>query len=162
MTEPTRLILTPRDTATLPKTYVRINRKRFRLYVYERETETSPLFKDKPVASFWVALGAVKFETPKGPHMVHMKESPPTYTAPDADWAREAGFTPGEKIPPDHPANPIRGAFLWLTHTGIGIHGTANLLSLRTKASHGCIRVSEKAALWLYRRIDLGPVVDID
>ncbi len=161
MTESTRLILTPRDNARLPKTYIKINRKRFRLYVYERMDESSPLFKPRPVFRCWIALGAVGFETPTGPHMVHMKESPPTYTAPDSDWAREAGYKEGEKLPFDHPMNPLRGAFLWLTHTGVGIHGTPNLLSLRSKASHGCIRVSEKSALWLYRRIDLGTVVDI-
>lgn len=152
----TKEFLTVNQITNLNKLSVKIARRRFRLSVFTRQDDE---FNSPPIWSCPIAIGAIGFETPAKPYNVLGKESPPTYTAPDRKWAREAGFKPGEKLPADHPANPLRGAFLWLTKSGIGIHGTDNLLSLRSKASHGCIRVRPKDAIYLYNIIALGTPV---
>jgi len=144
--------LGPTALEKLPDAFIKIQRRKFKLTLYKRAGRE---FDIQP----WVcriAVGAIKFDTPAKPYLVLGKESPPTYTAPNSQWALDAGFKPGEKLPHDHPANPLRGAFLWLDDHGIGIHGTPNLLSLGTRASHGCIRVSEEDAIYLYNNVPLG------
>ena len=41
-------------------------------------------------------------------------------------------------------------------HDGQGIHGTADLASLGTAASHGCIRMSVPAVKRLFREVKVG------
>lgn len=140
---------------TAPKHLIIVRKRRFKLTLYERiESDYVRIHTCR------IAIGSAGFTTPAGPMFVQKKEKPPTYTAPDSQWAKDAGYTPGQKLTPDDPANPIRGAFIWLTSTGIGIHGTSNLLSLGTKASHGCVRVSEEDAVRIHDLVEIGtPVV---
>jgi lipoprotein-anchoring transpeptidase ErfK/SrfK len=151
--------LTPAKAKALPKHHIFIRRRWLRkaaLTVYQRVGfDYLPVYKAK------VALGVRNHPTPTGPAVVFKKEAPPTYTAPNEPWAREAGYTPGEKLPPDHPANPLRGAFLWITEDGVGIHGTSNTASLGTYASHGCVRVAPDVAMYLYEHIEVGTPVSI-
>lgn len=154
---PERESLSPKALELVPQCVIKVVRRRFRLTLFTREYLDSRTYS--PVWSCPIAIGAIGFETPAGVYTVLAKQSPPTYTAPDSAWAREAGFTPGEELPPNHPANPLRGAFLWLNDEGIGIHGTPNLLSLRSKASHGCVRVRPQDAVYLFRTVPLGSVV---
>jgi lipoprotein-anchoring transpeptidase ErfK/SrfK len=151
--------ITAKDIKKLPLNEVIVVRRKFRLIVRTRLSVDSIEYKQ--TYSCRCAHGAMGFGTPTGTFPIFKKESPPTYTAPDRKWARDAGFKPGEKLPHDHPANPLAGAFLWLTEDGIGIHGTNNLLSLGTRASHGCVRVKPEAAIYLFENIALGTIVDI-
>lgn len=147
--------LTPEQQDLLPERLITVRKRRFRLTVHKRDGHT---FRVEHQCR--IAIGAPGNSTPSGIYAVHRKESPPTYTAPNTGWAQASGYTPGVKLESDDPANPLRGAFLFLDDSGVGIHGTANLLSLGTKASHGCVRVSEEDALLLYERCALGtPVV---
>ena len=41
-------------------------------------------------------------------------------------------------------------------HDGQGIHGTGDLASLGTAASHGCIRMSVPAVKQLFREVKVG------
>jgi lipoprotein-anchoring transpeptidase ErfK/SrfK len=148
--------LTQGALRSLPSHTVVVRKGRFRLVAYQRE-RAGPRYGH--VFSCRIAIGAPGHLTPSGPHILTGKECPPTYTAPNEDWARDAGYAPGVELAPDDPANPIRGAFLWLGAEGVGIHGTPNLLSLGTRASHGCIRVRAEDAVTLYRLLPLGSQV---
>lgn len=111
-----------------------------------------------------VAVGTVGHETPAGVYCIIHKTRNPTWHVPDAQWAKDAGLVPGTDIPGGDPNNPLVGAFLQITEdpTGnVGIHGTRNLASLGTDASHGCIRVDPEVAISLHRRIPTGTPVHI-
>ena len=64
-------------------------------------------------------------------------------------------------IPPG-PSNPLGTRALNINAPGIRIHGTSNLASLGTAASHGCIRMSIADSEYLFERVDVGtPVIII-
>jgi len=44
-------------------------------------------------------------------------------------------------------------------HDGEGIHGTKDLASLGTQASHGCIRMSPTAVKALFKEVKVGTPV---
>jgi len=83
----------------------------------------------------------------------------PDWTMPNSSWVPEA--LRGTTIPGGAPENPIKGAFLKLTDDGVGIHGTDNLLSLGSRASHGCVRIRPRAAVKLYETVAAGTPVYI-
>lgn len=142
----------------LPRTYTEVSKRSFRLTVWKRPRDSREFTK---AFSCWCATGAVGFGTPRGVHVVRVRALNPTWTAPDSPWAREAGYKVGDTIPGGAEANPITGAWIELTAHGIGIHGTRNVASLRSRASHGCLRVSTENAKKLYRLIEVGSLVRI-
>lgn len=102
------------------------------------------------------AVGTIGHETPGGVYKIRAKVLDPSWFVPNAQWAIDAGLVPGTEIKGDDPNNPIKAAFLQVTKnpTGnVGIHGTADLDSLGTAASHGCIRVASDVALHLFKVI---------
>lgn len=102
------------------------------------------------------AVGAIGHATPAGRYEIWAKILNPSWTVPNAQWAIDAGLKPYTRIPGGDPNNPLKGAFLAIIDdpTGnIGIHGTANVDSLGLAASHGCLRVEEKQAVRLYKKL---------
>lgn len=140
------LLLVNRATHVLEVWYRGPLRKKYRL------AETYP-----------IAVGVEGHLTPAGVYFIIDKKAHPDYHVPDAQWAVDLGWVPGDVFPDTDPRNPLAGAFLQVTEdpTGnIGIHGTHHPESLGTDASHGCIRVAESVALSLHRRVPRGtPVV---
>jgi lipoprotein-anchoring transpeptidase ErfK/SrfK len=150
-------VLDTTELEAVPRAFVVVNRKRFRLTVYRRVTELSR--KYEKAWSCPVAIGAIGYATPTGPFFVLAKARNPDWTMPNSDWVAED--LRGTTIPGGAPENPIKAAFLKLTMDGVGIHGTDNLLSLGTKASHGCVRVRPAAARHLYHIVPVGAPVYI-
>lgn len=108
---------------------------------------------------FTIAVGAFGYETPHGFYFIQQKALNPTWEVPESQWARDLGLVPGTKFGPDDPENPLKVAFLAI-YRGVGIHGTADLASLGTDASHGCIRMHPDSVRWLYGKVRVGtPVV---
>lgn len=108
------------------------------------------------IAAYPCSVGTIGYETPGGIYKIRSKIENPPWWVPNAQWAIDAGLTPLTKIEGGAYNNPIRAAFLQITDdpTGnIGIHGTTDLSSLGTAASHGCIRVDPSVATHLYRTI---------
>jgi lipoprotein-anchoring transpeptidase ErfK/SrfK len=140
------------EAADLPRHFVHVHRRRFRLYVYRRHISDLVL-----VRRFRIAIGAIKYETPGGPYFVKAKARHPDWQMPYSDWVPVE--QQGTIVPGDSPDNPIREAFIKLTDDGIGIHGTNSLFSLETKASHGCVRVKPEAAIFLYNHLAPGDPV---
>ena len=98
------------------------------------------------------------FRTPRGLMPIQRKIVDPVWTTPD--WAF---VEKGQKVPPIN--SPKRreagtlGKYALDLGDGILIHGTKDLASLGTKASHGCIRVGPKMLELLFTEAEVGTKV---
>ncbi|MBV9916223.1 MAG: L,D-transpeptidase, partial [Solirubrobacterales bacterium] len=75
---------------------------------------------------------------------------------PNSAWA---GSLAGQTIPPG-PQDPIKARWMGI-YNGAGIHGTDELGSLGSAASHGCIRMSIPDVIDLYSQTPVGSPVYI-
>jgi hypothetical protein len=122
----------------------------------DRGSKIVRLFKRlRVVRTYRVAVGAAGYETPAGMHRVQYKQVNPPWHAPNRPWA---GDLAGQTIPAGDPRNPLKAAFIALGG-GVGFHGTANLSSIGTAASHGCIRMAVPDVMSLYRNVPVGTPV---
>jgi lipoprotein-anchoring transpeptidase ErfK/SrfK len=80
----------------------------------------------------------------------------PTWYVPNEEWAGELA---GSVVPPG-PENPLKARWMGF-YGGAGIHGTDDLASLGTAASHGCIRMSIPDVTELYEQVSVGTPVAI-
>lgn len=107
------------------------------------------------VSVYPCAVGMEGHRTPGGVYKIKAKVLNPPWYLPNAEWV--APEKRGTVIAGGDPANPIKGAFLQVTanqETGnVGIHGTGDMASLGSAASHGCIRVDPSVAVHLYHVI---------
>ncbi len=108
--------------------------------------------------TYTVATGTPQYPTPKGRFQIVLKRFRPTWVNPDpGGW----GASLPASIPPG-PGNPLGTRALNLNAPGIRIHGTSNVASLGTAASHGCIRMSIGESEALFDRVEQGtPVIII-
>lgn len=104
-------------------------------------------------AAFRVAVGKPGFATPLGLFAVQDKTINPSWTAPS--WA---GAIAGQTFCGGCAGNPILARWIGF-NGGVGFHGTAELGSLGTEASHGCVRMSVPDVKRLYRRVRIGTPV---
>ena len=112
----------------------------------DRNTKTLRLFQHlKPVRSYTIAVGQAGLETPAGLYHVQDKQVNPSWHVPNSAWA---GSLAGQVIPPG-PSDPIKARWMGIFN-GAGIHGTDELSSLGTAASHGCIRMAIPDVISLY------------
>jgi lipoprotein-anchoring transpeptidase ErfK/SrfK len=128
-------------------TYITIDRAGFQLR----------LWKDlKLVKTYTIAVGAAGYETSTGVYHVESKQVNPTWYVPDAAWA---GDLAGEVVPPG-PDNPLQARWMGFFE-GAGIHGTNDVGSLGSAASHGCIRMSVPDVVQLYDQVPMGTPIYI-
>ncbi|HEV8564879.1 MAG TPA: L,D-transpeptidase/peptidoglycan binding protein [Actinomycetota bacterium] len=102
--------------------------------------------------SYPVATAAAGYVTPPGSWIVVNKAENPT-------WYNPAPDTWGANLPlmiPPGPGNPLGTRALYLNAPGIRIHGTYDVNSIGTNASHGCIRMLMSDVEELYPMIPLG------
>jgi lipoprotein-anchoring transpeptidase ErfK/SrfK len=110
-----------------------------RVVTVDRANFKLRLFKDLKLAkTYKIAVGQVGLETPAGVYHVQNKAVDPAWHVPNSDWA---GDLAGKVIPGGVPENPLKARWLGI-YAGAGIHGTADIGSLGTAASHGCIRMA--------------------
>ena len=115
------------------------------------------LFKDgKLEKSYPCAIGTPSFPTPTGEYEIVLKRYLPTWVNPGSDWAKEMP----DMIPPG-PGNPLGTRALNLSAPGIRFHGTENIASVGTAASHGCMRMYRSDIEDLYDRVKVGTKVFI-
>jgi lipoprotein-anchoring transpeptidase ErfK/SrfK len=100
--------------------------------------------------AYRIAVGMAGLETPSGLYHIQDKQVNPSWHVPDSDWA---GDLAGRVIPPG-PDNPIKARWMGI-YAGAGIHGTSDLGSLGSAASHGCIRMAIPEVEQLYDRVPL-------
>jgi lipoprotein-anchoring transpeptidase ErfK/SrfK len=128
--------------------YIVVNRPNFQLTVYDHL---------KLKKTYRVAVGQVGLETPAGLYHVQNKAVNPAWHVPKSAWA---GDLAGKVIPGDDPSNPIKARWLGI-FDGAGIHGTDNLASLGSAASHGCIRMAIPDVIEVYDEVPVGAPVFI-
>jgi hypothetical protein len=123
----------------------------------DRADFTLRLFRDlELVKAYTVAVGQEGLETPEGIYAIEAMEEEPTWYVPESDWAGELA---GQVIPPG-PSNPIKARWMAIFE-GAGIHGTEEVESLGSAASHGCVRMSIPDVEELYDEVEVGTPIFI-
>jgi lipoprotein-anchoring transpeptidase ErfK/SrfK len=146
-TRSTQPPVTARELAARYPTIITVDRSAFRLRLYKHLRLSN---------SYPIAVGMAGLETPAGLYHVQDKEVDPSWHVPNSAWA---GALAGQTIPPG-PQDPIKSRWMGIFN-GAGIHGTDELGSLGTAASHGCIRMAIPDVIKLYDQTPLGTPVYI-
>lgn len=131
--------------------FIEVDRSSFSLTLWQ-EYKDGQAFRRERVYS--VAIGKLGFDTPIGAYFVMAKARNPDWKMPDSPWVKEEDR--GRVLTGEDPDNPLKAGFLALTDDGIGIHGTDNIESIGTAASHGCVRMHVADVLDLYGRVGVG------
>jgi hypothetical protein len=140
--------VTTDELAAKYPTYLTVNRSTFEL----------SLWKDLELAkTYTVAIGAQGFDTPAGVYNIQNMAVDPAWNVPEADWA---GSLAGTVVPGGVPENPLKERWMGI-FDGAGIHGTDDVASLGTAASHGCVRMSIPDVIELYDQVDVGTPIYI-
>jgi lipoprotein-anchoring transpeptidase ErfK/SrfK len=140
--------VTKEDLAAQYPTYLTVDRSNFEL----------TLWKDlKPVKTYTVAIGAQGFDTPVGTYNIENMAVDPAWNVPDSDWA---GDLAGTVVPGGSPENPLKARWMGI-YDGAGIHGTDDVGSLGSAASHGCVRMAVPDVIELYDQVDVGTPIYI-
>lgn len=126
-----------------------------RWIVVRRALRTLELWEDTRLdRTYRVAVGAQGYATPRGEWSIALKRYLPTWGNPGSAWAADMPKT----IPPG-PNNPLGTRALNLNAPGIRIHGTSNINSIGTAASHGCVRMLQANIEELYDLVEVGTPV---
>src|SRR5262249_51600821 len=137
--------VTTADLAKKYPTYIVVDRGSFRLR----------FFKDLKLShTYPIAVGQQGLETPAGLYHIQENQVNPSGTGPNSAWA---GDLAGKVIPPG-PADPIKARWMGFFN-GAGIHGTDELGSLGSAASHGCVRMAIPDVEALYDQVSVGTPV---
>jgi lipoprotein-anchoring transpeptidase ErfK/SrfK len=123
----------------------------------DRGTFTLRLWKHLKLAkAYTVAVGQEGLETPEGLYHIQEKQVNPSWHVPNSAWA---GDLAGQVIPPG-PEDPIKARWMAIFE-GAGIHGTDEVESLGSAASHGCVRMSIPDVIELYPQVEVGTPIYI-
>src|SRR6266571_2435361 len=142
---PTRIVQPKVTTAVLRRktpSYITIDRGAFTLRVYQNL---------KLVRSYPIAVGQAGLQTPAGRYNIQDKQVNPSWHVPNSAWA---GALAGRVIPPG-PQDPIKARWMGV-NGGAGIHGTDDVGSLGSAASHGCIRMAIPDVEALFDKVEVG------
>src|SRR4051794_27928873 len=139
--------VTTRELAQKYPRVITINRGAFRLTLYHDL---------KPVKTYTIAVGRQGLETPAGRYDIQDKQVNPSWHVPNSAWA---GDLAGKVIPPG-PQDPIKARWMGIAG-GAGIHGTDDIGSLGSAASHGCIRMAIPDVEALFDKVEVGDPVFI-
>jgi lipoprotein-anchoring transpeptidase ErfK/SrfK len=140
--------VTTKDLAAQYPAYITVDRASFTLRLYENL---------KLSKEYTVAVGAQGYDTPSGVYDVQSMQVDPVWNVPNSDWA---GDLAGTTVPGGAPENPLKAR--WIGFNGAaGIHGTSDVGSLGSAASHGCVRMDVPDVIDLYERVEVGTPVYI-
>ncbi len=140
--------VTTADVAQKYPDYITVDRSTFTLRHYENL---------KLVKEYTVAVGAQGFDTPTGVYPIESKQVDPVWSVPNSDWA---GDLAGTTVPGGVPENPLKARWMGI-YAGAGIHGTDDVGSLGSAASHGCVRMAIPDVVELYDQVEVGTPVYI-
>jgi lipoprotein-anchoring transpeptidase ErfK/SrfK len=91
---------------------------------------------DSTLETYDVAVGRGSKPTPEGSYKIRKVIWNPAWIPPDSKWARGK-----EAQPPGAKANPMKLVKIFFREPDYYIHGTGDLESLGSAASHGCLRM---------------------
>ena len=145
-----------RVTERPDRTFEDLSKRYPTVIAVDRDAKQLRLYKGlKLEKKYKIAVGKAGTETAAGRYKIVEKTVDPPWHAPNKEWAGELA---GQTIPPGDPRNPLEARWMGF-HDGQGIHGTKELSSLGTAASHGCIRMSVPAVKQLFREVKEGTPV---
>jgi len=101
----------------------------------------------REVGAYDIAIGKPGHLTPEGTYKLSKVVWNPSWVPPDEEWADTAS-----RKDPGEPGNPM-GRVKILFDSELYIHGTLDKESLGDPASHGCIRMSNAAAMRVARLV---------
>ena len=107
--------------------------------------------------TYRIAVGAAGFDTPAGVYNIQNKAVDPAWNVPESDWAGDLAGAGDSRRRPD---NPLKARWMGI-FAGAGIHGTDDVGSLGTAASHGCVRMAVPDVIELYDQVDVGTPIYI-
>jgi lipoprotein-anchoring transpeptidase ErfK/SrfK len=147
VTVPVQVLKPKISTTKLGKAIVvSLSQRRVRLYDGEKLEVT-----------YRCAIGTPSHPTPQGEFEVVQKRYMPTWVNPAPNgW----GASMPKRIAPG-PSNPLGTRALNLSASGIRFHGTTNIGSIGTAASHGCMRMRRGDIEDFYPRVEVGTKVYI-
>jgi lipoprotein-anchoring transpeptidase ErfK/SrfK len=92
---------------------------------------------DSTLKTYAVAIGQERYPTPEGTFTISkIVWNPSWHPPPEADWAK------GKKAKgPGDPGNPMKVVKIFFHDPDYYIHGTGDVESLGSAASHGCLRM---------------------
>jgi len=102
----------------------------------------------KVVKSYSFADGKSAYPTPRGTFTIDKVVWNPAWIPPDSRWAK--GKTAKE---PGHPDNPMKLVKIFFKEPDYYIHGTDQVESIGSAASHGCLRMDPLEAAELAIRV---------
>jgi lipoprotein-anchoring transpeptidase ErfK/SrfK len=143
----TQAKVTKSELAKKFPTIILVDRSGFKLRLYK---------KLKLSKTYPIAVGQAGLETPAGLYTINDRQVNPAWHVPNSAWA---GDLAGTTVPPG-PGNPIVARWLGI-YDGVGIHGTDDIGSLGSAASHGCIRMNPSDVIALYPKVPIGTPVYI-
>jgi len=152
-------VVHPRPRITRPESTRAQLRRRYPHYItIDRSGHRLRYYRGlRLVDSYAIAVGQVGLETPAGLYHIQNKAVDPAWHVPKRRWAGRLG---GKVIPGGRSDNPLKARWMGIVD-GAGIHGTDDVGSLGTNASHGCIRMSIPEVKELYARVPVGAPVYI-
>lgn len=123
--------------------------------VSKSSTTVRVFVRGELVKTYGVAVGSSEYPTPEGQFVVQSMQVDPPWNVPNSEWA---GDLAGQTIPGGAPNNPLKAR--WIGFNGsVGFHGTADIGSLGSAASHGCVRMNPTDVIDLYDRVAIGTPV---
>ena len=140
--------VTTDELAAMYPTYLVVDRANFQLRLYKDLELTK---------TYTVAIGQVGYDTPAGLYSIQSKQVNPAWNVPNSDWA---GDLAGTVVPGGAPDNPLVARWMGI-YDGAGIHGTNDVGSLGSAASHGCVRMSVPDVIELYDQVAVGDPIYI-
>ncbi len=118
--------------------------------VADRSSYTLRLYRNLKLENeYKVAVGQPGYETPGGLYQIQNKGVDVAWNVPNSDWA---GDLAGTVVPGGSPDNPLKARWMGF-YNGAGIHGTDDIGSLGSAASHGCIRMAIPDVIELYDQV---------
>jgi lipoprotein-anchoring transpeptidase ErfK/SrfK len=139
--------VTTKELAKEYPTYITVDQSEYKLRLFVNL---------KLVKEYGVAVGGGGYSTPTGLHSIQDKQVDPTWNVPTSSWA---GDLAGQSIPPG-PSNPLKARWMGI-YDGAGIHGTDDVGSIGSAASHGCIRMTVEDVTDLFDRVEVGTPIYI-
>jgi lipoprotein-anchoring transpeptidase ErfK/SrfK len=136
--------------------HIVITRPKFKLEFWQRPKSAAFRHIDYRITHRYdIAVGAEGHKTEPGLYMVWSKDDTPQWTMPNEDWVPEDMRL--KTLPFGDPNNPIKGAWIGFNpNEAEGMHGTADIDSIGTRASHGCVRMRVPDVLELFEMVKKG------
>jgi lipoprotein-anchoring transpeptidase ErfK/SrfK len=151
-----RVVVPVKVTERPDRTFADLAKRYPRVIAVDRDGKVLRLYKNlKLLHRYRIAVGQAGLETSAGRYEIQEKIVNPDWHVPKSSWA---GDLAGRTIPAGDPQNPLEARYMGF-HDGEGIHGTADLASLGSAASHGCIRMAVPDVEQLYRQVRVGTPV---